>query len=109
MNAFAIRAGITCAKLSLKGFGQRSLEIIRKEREYLEKELKKAGFKVFESDTNFLLLRTKDDLNLYDRLLEKEILIRDCSNFEGLSKGYYRVAVRSHEENKIFIEKIREL
>ena len=27
------------------------------------------------------------------------ILIRDCSNYAGLSDGYYRIAVRKHDEN----------
>ena len=35
-----------------------------------------------------------------ERLLEKKILIRDCANFAGLSKGYYRIAVRTREENE---------
>ena len=109
MNAFAIRAGVACAKLSMKGYGRKSVEAIRKERDYLVKELKKEGLRVFESDTNFLLLQVQDGSDLYARLLEKEILIRDCSNFEGLSKGYYRVAIRSHEDNEILIERIREL
>lgn len=33
-------------------------------------------------------------------LLKKGILIRDCSNYRGLSGGYYRIAVRRREENE---------
>jgi histidinol-phosphate/aromatic aminotransferase/cobyric acid decarboxylase-like protein len=36
--------------------------------------------------------------------LEKGILIRDCSNFRGLSKGFYRIAVRNRKENETLIE-----
>ena len=36
---------------------------------------------------------------LFDFCLRKRILIRDCSNYPGLKKGYYRVAVKRHEEN----------
>ena len=27
-------------------------------------------------------------------------MIRDCSNYRGLGRGYYRVAVRKREENE---------
>ena len=35
---------------------------------------------------------------------EKKIMIRDCSNYEGLTKGYYRIAVRGHEDNQKLLE-----
>ena len=46
------------------------------------------------------------------RILEGErleILIRDCSDYQGLSKGYYRVAVRPKEENEELIRAIRDV
>ena len=33
-------------------------------------------------------------------LLQKNILIRDCSNYEGLEKGYYRIAVKQRTDNE---------
>ena len=45
---------------------------------------------------------------LYELLLERGILIRDCQNFKGLTKGYYRIAVKSREENKILLREIGE-
>ena len=36
-----------------------------------------------------------------------EILIRDCSNYRGLVEGYYRVAIRLHDENVKLIEAMR--
>ncbi|SCY02326.1 Histidinol-phosphate/aromatic aminotransferase or cobyric acid decarboxylase [Butyrivibrio sp. INlla14] len=106
MSSFALVAGVGCAKHCLKGYTDESMEYIRRERTFLEENLKKCGIKVFKSDTNFLLLYS--DENLYSYLLEKEILIRDCSNFRGLKKGYFRVAVKTHEENKILIKCLRE-
>ena len=41
---------------------------------------------------------------LFDFCLRKRILIRDCSNYPGLTKGYYRIAVKRHEENVKLIE-----
>ena len=39
----------------------------------------------------------------------KGILIRDCSNYPGLKKGYYRVAVKLHEQNEKLIEVLEEV
>ena len=58
---------------------------------------KKAWFKVYKSDADFILFYSK--LPLYDILLNKGILIRDCSNYVGLSEGYFRVAVKTYDEN----------
>ena len=42
--------------------------------------------------------------NLFEICVEQGVLIRDCSNYPGLKKGYYRVAVKRHEENIRLIE-----
>ena len=80
--------------------------LIKTEKEYLIKELEKFSFKVFDSKANFILFKTK--LPIYELLLNKGILIRDCSNYKGLEKGYYRIAVRLHEDNEILIKTIGE-
>ena len=41
-------------------------------------------------------------------LLKKKILIRDCSNYEGLTQGYYRIAVKREEENRQLLKMIGE-
>ena len=106
MSVFADRAGIACAKIAGEGsFTRESLDIIGREREYLAKELTAAGLTVFSSDTNFLLIRS--DEALYKTLLEKGILIRNCNTFEGLSEGYYRIAVKDHASNERLMETIR--
>ena len=40
-------------------------------------------------------------------LIKQQILIRDCSDYENLKNGFYRVAVKSHDENKILLRKIK--
>ena len=49
-----------------------------------------------ESSADFVLFRTAIR-DMGDRLRKKGILIRDCSNYTGLGKGWYRVAVKNHE------------
>lgn len=102
MSVFAQRAGYACAKVSTNGYVDRSMQLIRKEREYLQRELKALNFRVFKSDSNFLLFYSAQ--NLYEQLLDGGILIRDCANFAGLGQGYYRIAVKNHEANQRFVE-----
>ena len=44
---------------------------------------------------------------LAEELLSQGILIRDCTNFSGLTEVFYRVAVRTHEENIRLITALR--
>lgn len=82
----------------------RTRKLIVKERLKMTEFLQNKGIKVFPSDANFLLVKSK--AGLYEKLLAKHILIRQCSNFEGLSDEFYRIAIRSSEENKIFMERL---
>ena len=78
-----------------------SVRMIKQEREYLTEKLGKLGIKVYRSDTNYLLLKSRPDL--YEKLLERGILIRKCANFSGLSDTYFRIAVRQHKDNEELI------
>ena len=43
------------------------------------------------------------------KLLGKGILVRDCSAYEGLGRGYIRIAVRTREENDILLRAVTEV
>lgn len=105
ISGFAQAAGCACAMQT--AFVEKTVVYVEKERQFLETGLKRAGFKVFPSNANFLLIYGEQ--SLYDRLLEKGILIRDCENFKGLSKGFYRIAVKSRKENEDLLVTIGEI
>ncbi|MBO6196545.1 MAG: aminotransferase class I/II-fold pyridoxal phosphate-dependent enzyme [Butyrivibrio sp.] len=108
MSVFAQMAGIKCAEIAGEGyFVKKSLEIIKREKAYLAKELEQMGIKTCKSDTNFLLIKNATDL--YNELLGMKIMIRDCSTFEGLQKGFYRIAIKDHESNERLITAIKTL
>ena len=108
LSVFAEAAGTAGAELLKEGkYLNGSLRLIQQEREYLRNELTAIGIKVFPSDGNFLLL--KCDKDLYSALLKRQILIRDCSDFNGLAKGFYRIAVKEHEENRILVNALKEV
>jgi threonine-phosphate decarboxylase len=96
------------AALKAEDYLERSRSLIRQERSYMMEQLAGLGCKVFPSDANFIFFYV-DQIDLYEKLLEKGILIRDCSNYEGLKKGYYRICVKTREENDILIRTIKTL
>ena len=104
LSVFAQEAGIACVKE--KAFVKQTVEYVQKERAFLTEQLQKIGLEVFDGEGNFILVYTEKPL--YELLLEREILIRDCQNFKGLTKGYYRIAVKNREENKILLREIGE-
>lgn len=105
LSTFAQEAGCVCIKQS--AFVAETVGYVRRERQFLAENLKQMGMQVFQSEANFLLIYS--DKPLYQGLLEQGILIRDCENFRGLSKGYYRIAVKSREDNEALIKAIGEL
>ena len=92
-------AGISA--LGDKTYVDKTRKLIAHERKKMVMCLEAKGIKVFPPDANFLLV--KSSVNLYEMLLKKQILIRNCNNFIGLADGFYRIAVRSQEENSVLI------
>lgn len=106
LSIFAQMAGAECLKHL--DFVDDAVDLINTERYYLTNSLKELGFTVFPSDVNFILFKSKE-LNLKEKLIEFGILIRDCSDFEGLDKGYYRIAVKLHNENEGLISALESI
>lgn len=98
-------AGI--AALKEVDYVTRSLELLQREKEYLIEELRKLKFKIYGSKANYIFFQS--DPELFSLCLEKGILIRDCSNYPGLKEGYFRVAVRLHEDNEYLIKVLKEI
>lgn len=104
LSVFAQEAGCACA--GLQDFIDRTADYVRRERRFLEKELARLGLTVFPGQAGFILFYS--GLPLYGALLKRGILIRDCENFRGLGKGYYRIAVKTEEENRLFLRALGE-
>lgn len=103
--------------LKARGFVEQTVKLVREERAFLRRELgdMPSGLveKVYPSEANFLLLRGRTDL--YQRMLEQGVLIRDCGNYRGLTeekdsaRGYFRIAVRTHRENQTLLDCMRNI
>ena len=111
-NAINIVSGISAAAIAVvtagyelmeeSDFLERTMEAVRSGRKYLTDSIKSLGLRVYESDTSFILFEGPRDLGT--KMLEKGILIRECSDFEGLSEGFYRICTGNEENNRRFME-----
>jgi len=97
VSTFAQAAGIA-ASLERR-FVDETREYVEKERDFLKSTLTACRLKVYDSRANFVFFRAEGLFNLKERLLEKGFLIRSCANFDGLDGSYYRIAVRTRQEN----------
>ncbi len=105
VSVLAQQAGI--AALKQQKYVEKTVELVKRERVFLKEELEKLEIFVYPGTANFLLLKT--NLPLYEKLLNEGILIRDCSNFQGLEKGFYRVAVKQRDENLQLVRTIKKI
>lgn len=80
---------------------------IEGERNRLQAALEALGLWVCPSESCFLLFCGPEDLGR--RLRESGILVRDCANYAGLGPGWYRVGLRTPEENRRLIAALQEL
>ena len=96
------------AALEEDAYIQKTKKLITAEREFLLGSLR--GMKVDvigKPAANFIFFRGSSDLA--EKLLAKGVLIRSCSNYTSLDEGYYRIGVRSPEENRAFVDIIRSI
>jgi threonine-phosphate decarboxylase len=110
-NVSGIAQKSSIKALSDKSYLSKTLNIIRKESKFLIDSISKIeGFTCYNSDTNFILIKSTIKSNqIQNRLLKRNILIRDCSTFRGLNDNFIRIAVRTHKENLKLIEALQEL
>ena len=101
VSVVAQAAGI--AAFADPDYEQRVRRCIEEQKQILIESLASFGFHVIPGKANFLMFyigdqRIRSRLHLLDEC--DHILIRDCSNFTGCADGWYRVCVRTKEENR---------
>ena len=83
-------------------------------RQYLYEEISKIdGLNVYPSKSNFMLIGIKDtgftSSELALELMKKGIIVRDCTSFKGLDEYWIRISICTLEEDKKFIEILKEV
>ena len=78
--------------------------MIEKEKRRIEEHIhQKTEARCFPSTTSFILMRLPDGLNaqtVWRHMADNRILIRDCSNFSGLSGAFIRISLKTEAENR---------
>jgi len=97
-----------------KDYMEKTRAWIREEKQWFYNELRKLGkFKVFEPQTNFMLLKILvDGLNapkLKHSMAVKGVLIRDAGNFKFLNDKFFRIAIKDRESNIRFLRVLNEV
>ena len=105
VSTLAQAAGV--AALQERAFLQKTRVLIPVERQWLKGQLEALGFWVCPSRANYLLFQGRPDLR--EQLRKQGIAIRSCGNYHGLEQGWYRIAVRLHEENERLIQAMKEV
>jgi len=78
--------------------------MLEKEKRRIEEYIhQKTDARCFPSATSFILIRLPDGLNaqtVWRHMADNRILIRDCTNFTGLSDAFIRISLKSEPENR---------
>ena len=102
VNVLAQAAG--CAALCDTAYQEETRALVEEESAFLTREIAALpGVHVYPSGVNFLLVSfadAEDAAASVEGLRRRGILVRDCSNYPGMGRGFLRVAVRKREENE---------
>lgn len=97
-----------------KNYIETSIEKGIESREYLYNELSKIdSLNVFPSKSNFMLISIKDTgftaSEFAFELMKKGVIVRDCTSFKGLDEYWIRISICTLEEDKKFIDIVKEV
>lgn len=91
-------------------FIEDTIKFIAREKDILFETFKNSSFiKLFPSTTSFILARLYGNLRaggLGMHMADHRILIRNCSNFNGLSDRFIRFSLKTGEINRMFATKL---
>lgn len=78
----------------------------------LQHALERLGSSVYPSSANFILFRLPSTIDpdafWRDMIIAHGIVLRACTNYQGLPDGYFRASVRTTEENSRLIRALAE-
>jgi threonine-phosphate decarboxylase len=102
VNTIAQVAGL--AAINDKEFAANTRQYVSGEKNFLYEGMTKInGVHPFQPTVNFILVKIDDkgitSSEIQNNLFQNNILIRNCSNFVGLDENYFRVAVKTRDDN----------
>jgi threonine-phosphate decarboxylase len=111
VNTMAQVMGRAC--LEERDYMAQTRTLIVEERKFLLEALAELpGLTLFPSAVNYLLIKLNRPgvtaASLQQQMLRHRIVIRDASNFRGLDARFFRIAVRSRQENERLLKALKE-
>ena len=86
---------------------ERTRVYVAEQRALLVRGLKDASMRVIPGQANYLLFQSR--VRLFEPMLQRGFLIRRCANYVGLDESWYRIAVRTADENAAFLAALQEV
>ncbi len=109
INSLLARVLEIIAQGDLASFRATTRENLEREKQFLEEKLPGELIELFPSEVNFYTLRMRKGKELFSSFLEERgMLVRSLADFFGLDDSYFRIAVRTREENQQLIEVVRD-
>jgi threonine-phosphate decarboxylase len=104
---------LAAAGPALDAFVAESRSYLNQQRQELWQRLRPIpGLKLYPSTTSFMLIRLPEGLSaaaVYSHLAQDRILIRNCSNFQGLSDRFIRISPKGPEATRRVTQLLAEL
>jgi len=82
-----------------ESFIRLTVSYITEQRTAMESNLARLGYRVFQSEANYVFLQNPYPFELHKELDKMGIRIRSCGNYHGLDGSYYRIAVSQESNN----------
>ncbi|MDR2114895.1 MAG: aminotransferase class I/II-fold pyridoxal phosphate-dependent enzyme [Planctomycetaceae bacterium] len=103
------QAAGTAALKNAETYLKETVLFVKQERQYVKGELENLKYKVFDSQANFLFIKSPYDFDLQEELDKHRIRIRSYKNIDGLGAGFYRLALSQHQYNIRLIETVQKI
>lgn len=90
---------------------QETRAVLKQEKEWLYKKIVQMDvLQCIEPSVNYILCHLDDQYSLEDmiqNLYHQSILLRDCSHYTGLGPNWFRIAVKTREQNQQLIQALQ--
>lgn len=97
-------------RIEVDEFIEKTVLFLETERKLMAQNFQNiAGITIFPSKTSYILAKLHGNITadiLCDHLADNGILIRNCSNFTGLSEHFIRISLKTPEINSMLVNKI---
>lgn len=102
INALALQA--LPVILKDRDYQTQTLKWLQKEKEFLYQSLETfSALRVLKPTVNYIFFQYTGAKDLREELWRYNIFIRSCANYRNLTSDYYRIAIRSREENSCLL------